>query len=65
MDSNSQTYDVTDSLSIGEHELLISTADGWYKKVLMALSEGITKNIYGDQHRTLAEYHIQYVDGSH
>lgn len=58
-----QTYDVTDSLSIGEHELLISTADGWYKGPY-GFIEGI-KNIYGDQHRALAEYHIQYVDGSH
>ena len=58
-----QSYDVTDSLSIGEHELLISTADGWYKGPY-GFIEGI-KNIYGDQHRALAEYHIDYVDGTH
>ena len=26
-----QTYDVTKALSLGQHELMISTADGWYK----------------------------------
>lgn len=58
-----QTYDVTDQLTLGHHELIISTADGWYKGPY-GFIEGV-KDIYGDQHRTLAEYHIDYTDGSH
>ncbi|MFC3928550.1 family 78 glycoside hydrolase catalytic domain [Streptococcus caprae] len=57
-----QTYDVTDSLTAGEHEFLISTADGWFKGPY-GFIEGVDC-IYGDQHRALAEYHITYEDGS-
>ncbi|MDQ0223219.1 alpha-L-rhamnosidase [Streptococcus moroccensis] len=57
-----QTYDVTDSLTHGEHELLISTADGWFKGAY-GFIEGMDC-IYGDHHRALAEYHIEYKDGS-
>ncbi len=57
-----QTYDVTDALTAGRHELLISTADGWFKGVY-GFIEGMDC-IYGDQHRALAEYHIDYEDGS-
>ena len=32
--------------------------------VILALFYWFT-NIYGDQHRALAEYHIDYVDGTH
>lgn len=58
-----QTYDVTKALSLGQHELMISTADGWYKGPYCFI-QGV-KDIYGDQHRALAEYHIDYVDGTH
>ena len=58
-----QTYDVTKALSLGQHELMISTADGWYKGPY-GFIQGV-KDIYGDQHRDLAEYHIDYVDGTH
>ena len=58
-----QTYDVTKALSLGQHELMISTADGWYKGPY-GFIQGV-KDIYGDQHRALAEYHIDYVDGTH
>ncbi|WP_303973206.1 alpha-L-rhamnosidase [Streptococcus merionis] len=58
-----QTYDITDALTLGKHELLISTADGWYKGK-MGFEDGGKANIYGDQHRAIAEYHITYADGS-
>lgn len=58
-----QTYDVTENLQKGEHDLLISTADGWFKGPY-GFIEGM-KCIYGDQHRAIAEYHIDYEDGSH
>ncbi|MBK0347796.1 family 78 glycoside hydrolase catalytic domain [Aerococcaceae bacterium zg-ZJ1578] len=57
-----QTYDVTNQLTLGQHELLISTADGWYKGAYGFIAG--KDCIYGDQHRALAEYHIEYVDGS-
>lgn len=57
-----QTYDVTEALQAGQHELLISTADGWFKGPY-GFIEGVDC-IYGDQHRALAEYHIDYEDGS-
>ncbi|MGT2756134.1 alpha-L-rhamnosidase [Streptococcus ovuberis] len=56
-----QTYDVTSAFTQGDHELLISTADGWFKGAY-GFIEGIDC-IYGDQHRALAEYHIDYEDG--
>lgn len=58
-----QTYDVTDALQKGNHECLISTADGWFKGPY-GFIEGVDC-IYGDQHRAIAEYHIDYEDGSH
>lgn len=57
-----QTYDVTEALGQGQHELQISTADGWFKGSY-GFIEGVD-SIYGDQHRALAEYHITYDDGS-
>lgn len=57
-----QTYDVTEAFSSGQHELLISTADGWFKGAY-GFIEGVDC-IYGDQHRALAEYHILYEDGT-
>lgn len=57
-----QTYDITDYLQEGDHELLITTADGWYKGEYGFIA-GVDC-IYGDQHKALAEYHIIYTDGS-
>ena len=57
-----QTYDVTEAFTQGNHELLISTADGWFKGPY-GFIEGVDC-IYGDQHRALAEYHVEYEDGS-
>lgn len=57
-----QTYDITNYLAEGRHELLISTADGWFKGPY-GFIEG-KDCIYGDQHRALGEYHLEYIDGS-
>lgn len=58
-----QTYNITKAFQKGEHECLISTADGWFKGPY-GFIEGVDC-IYGDQHRAIAEYHIDYEDGSH
>lgn len=58
-----QTYDVTEALAAsGQHELLISAADGWYKGTIGF--DGGKDHIYGDQHRAIAEYHLYYEDGT-
>lgn len=57
-----QTYDVTHAFKLGEHEILIATADGWYKGAYGFIAG--KDCIYGDQHRALAEYHITYTDGT-
>lgn len=57
-----QTYDVTDQLQIGENELLVGTADGWYKGNYGF--DGGKDNIYGDQHRVIAELDVTYADGT-
>ncbi|WP_242257835.1 alpha-L-rhamnosidase [Streptococcus thoraltensis] len=57
-----QTYDITEAFIQGNHELLISTADGWYKGAY-GFIEGMDC-IYGDQHQALAEYHVTYEDGT-
>lgn len=56
-----QTYDVTNQLKKSDNELIISTGDGWYKGNI-GFNGGKT-NIYGDQHMTIAELHIEYEDG--
>ena len=57
-----QTYDVTEAFNTAEkHELLVSTGDGWYKGTLGF--DGGMANIYGDHHRIIAEYHLEYEDG--
>ncbi|MFC0276558.1 family 78 glycoside hydrolase catalytic domain [Enterococcus devriesei] len=59
-----QTYDVTDAFNQNqEQELLISTGDGWYKGTIGF--DGGKDQIYGDQHRVIAEYHLDYPDGTH
>ncbi len=57
-----QTYDVTANLTIGNHELMISTADGWYKGRYGF--DGGQDKIYGDQQMTIGELHITYTDGT-
>ncbi|WP_099221541.1 alpha-L-rhamnosidase [Listeria costaricensis] len=59
-----QTYDVTEALANpAEHEWRISTADGWYKGEYGF--EGGRTAIYGDQHKVIAELHLDFADGSH
>ncbi|AOO76172.1 alfa-L-rhamnosidase [Latilactobacillus curvatus] len=57
-----QTYDVTSYLTTGNHELLISTADGWYKGRYGF--DGGQDKIYGDQQMVIGELHIKYTDGT-
>lgn len=59
-----QTYDITTAFTQIDrtHELLISTADGWYKGNYGF--EGGQENIYGDWQKAIAEYHITYKDGT-
>lgn len=58
-----QTYDVTEAFNQTENpELLISTGEGWYKGTLGF--GGGQSNIYGDHHQVIAEYHLEYEDGT-
>ncbi|MFB9769253.1 alpha-L-rhamnosidase [Lactiplantibacillus modestisalitolerans] len=58
-----QTYDVTEPLQTQtNHELLISTGDGWYKGTFGF--DGGQECIYGDQQMALAELHLTYTDGT-
>ncbi|VDG22507.1 alpha-L-rhamnosidase [Lactiplantibacillus mudanjiangensis] len=57
-----QTYDLTDALTTGNHDLVISTGDGWYKGRYGF--DGGKENIYGQQQMALAELHLTYTDGS-
>lgn len=58
-----QTYDLTNFLTVGKHELLISCGDGWYKGNYGF--DGGKSNIYGDQQLAIGEYHLEYQDGTH
>jgi len=55
-----QSYDVTDVLSKGEHELTVQLADGWYRGSCGAW--GI-RNQYGSETKLLAQLEISYADG--
>ena len=57
-----QTYDVTDALTSGSHELTFSLADGWYKGNMGF--DGGKSEIYGDWQRMLAELHVEFADGT-
>lgn len=58
-----QTYDVTEAFQKStQHDLLFTTGNGWYKGTLGF--DGGKDQIYGDQHRVIAEYHVTYTDGS-
>ncbi|UQS82284.1 glycoside hydrolase family 78 protein [Bombilactobacillus folatiphilus] len=59
-----QTYDVTQALQVqGDHQLLISCGDGWYKGNFGF--DGGQDCIYGNRQMALAEYHLDYEDGTH
>src|SRR5690606_11343487 len=56
-----QTYDVTDLLGPGEHELVATLTDGWYRG-----SVGFTREerAFGDRLGLLAQLEITDVEGS-
>ena len=56
-----QTYDVTEMLSQGDHDLTIQLADGWYRGSCGAW--GI-RNQYGSETKLLSQLEITYADGS-
>ncbi|MGR6544384.1 family 78 glycoside hydrolase catalytic domain [Paenibacillus tundrae] len=56
-----QTYDITDSLEIGENILGAYLGDGWYKGYLGWKNE---QQFYGKRTALLLELHIEYSDGS-
>lgn len=56
-----QTYDVTDMLTAGSHDLTVQLADGWYRGSCGAW--GI-RNQYGRQTKLLVQLELTYADGS-
>lgn len=56
-----QTYDVTQQLKVGRHELTVQLADGWYRGSVGAWG---LKNQYGIETKLLAQLEITYEDGS-
>lgn len=56
-----QTYDVTESLAPGSHQLEAFTGAGWY---MGRFGLGGKVNLFGDRQALLAELHITYKDGS-
>ena len=56
-----QTYDVTDMLGVGEHELTAQLADGWYRGSCGAWGR---KNEYGTETKLLLQLEITYADGT-
>ncbi|MBQ6235832.1 MAG: family 78 glycoside hydrolase catalytic domain [Clostridia bacterium] len=56
-----QTYDVTELLPAGEHELMAQLADGWYRGSCGAWGR---KNQYGTETKLLLQLEIVYADGT-
>lgn len=56
-----QTYDVSNMFKKGENELIISTADGWYKGNFGY--DGGKDNIYGNTQMAIAELYITFKNG--
>ena len=56
-----QTYDVTNLLDQGWHEMSIALADGWYRGSTGAWG---LKNQYGTETKVLAQLEIVYEDGT-
>ncbi len=55
-----QTYDVTELLKLGENQLRITVANGWYMGTI-----GNKNNIYGARRGLIAELHLWYEDDTH
>ena len=56
-----QTYDVTDFLSKGKHQMQVALADGWYRGSTGAWG---LRNQYGTETKFMAQLEICYEDGS-
>lgn len=56
-----QTYDVTDRMTTGRHELTVQLADGWYRGSTGAWG---LKNQYGTETKLLAQLELTLTDGS-
>ena len=56
-----QTYDVTEMLTEGEHELTALLADGWYRGSCGAWGR---RNQYGTETKLLMQLEIAYADGT-
>ncbi len=56
-----QTYDVTELFALGNNELTVQLADGWYRGSVGAW--GI-RNQYGTETKLLAQLEITFADGS-
>lgn len=56
-----QTYDVTELLQEGEHELTAQLGDGWYRGSCGAWGR---KNQYGTETKLLMQLEVKYKDGS-
>jgi alpha-L-rhamnosidase len=56
-----QTFDVTNLVNVGENDLEISLADGWYRGCIGALSY---RNVFGTRTRLLCQLELEYMDGT-
>ena len=56
-----QTFDVTSLINLGENELEIALADGWYRGCIGSLSD---RNVFGTRTRLLCQLELEYADGS-
>lgn len=60
-----QTYDITESLQVGENTLLVHMGDGWYRGRI-----GIDKpleqggHVFGDDYLLSADLHVEFTDGT-
>lgn len=56
-----QTYDVTEMLGVGNHQMSVQLADGWYRGSVGAWG---LKNQYGTETKFLAQLEVLYEDGT-
>lgn len=56
-----QTFDVTDMVEVGENDLEIALADGWYRGCVGSLSD---RNVFGTRTRLLCQLELEYADGT-
>lgn len=56
-----QSYDVTDMLRLGETQIQVMLADGWYRGVFTFLNK---RNLWGKQTALIFQMHVEYADGT-